>query len=221
MIIINTKNYKTGPALLKLARLIEQNHVRAALAVPATDLGYLSHHSNLTIYAQHVDPTTSEKSTGHVSVESLHTYGATGTLLNHSEHPLSIKEIKQAIEQLKKKNMTAMVCAKSLAEVKKIIPLKPTGIAFEDPSLIGTGKAITTHKAKALRQFIDLVKDKPSMNGWKIIPICGAGISSVEDINAAYAMGCGSVLVASAIAASKNPSSLLKQIHKWQQETGY
>jgi hypothetical protein len=62
-------------------------------------------------------------------------------------------------------------------------------------------------KTKALRQFIDLVKDKPSMNGWKIIPICGAGISSVEDINAAYAMGCGSVLVASAIAAGRNQSS--------------
>ena len=67
MIIINTKNYKTGDELLKLARLVETYDVHTIMAVPASDIHRIAAKTTLNVYAQHVD-VTSEKSTGWLSV---------------------------------------------------------------------------------------------------------------------------------------------------------
>ena len=54
------------------------------------------------------------------------------------------------------------------------------------------------------------------MKKTKILPLCGAGISTAEDVKEAYNLGCKGVLISSAIAKSKNPIQLLKQLRKFQ-----
>lgn len=212
MIIVNTKNFKTGAPLLKLAKLIEKHDLHTILAVPATDIHNLTIHTSLTIFGQHMYYTSAPTSTGHIIVESIKAAGAQGVLLNHSEHPLESDILKKTVEQCKKAKITSIVCADSLESVKKIAQLRPSAIAFEDPTLINTGKSITQYKSKELAQCIHYLKGKP------IVPLCGAGISSIKDVQVAYALGCKGVLIASAIANTKNPEAFIKDLAHWEKE---
>lgn len=209
MIIINTKNYKTGNELVKLAKLVEDSKVKAIMAVPATDIIAIVQNTKLSVYAQHVDA-TSETSTGWLSASNVKKHGAKGTLLNHSEHSMPFDMLKATVQQCKKLGLETVVCAESLAMAQKILKLKPNAIAFEDPALIGTGKSITSYRTHDLQKFVKMLK------GRNVLPICGAGISSIDDVKAAYWFGCKGVLIASAIAKSKNPSNLINSLKEIQ-----
>ncbi len=208
MIIVNFKNYKKGEDVLGLAKRIERHVLHAVVAVPAMSLERVAAKSALNVYAQHVD-VTDERSTGLISAEGVRASGASGAILNHSEHPLKMDVIKKTIDQCKKAGLVTLVCASSLEEVKKIAAFRPEMIAFEDPKLIGTGKSITNTKAHAIEKFVSLLQGKPT------VPICGAGLTSAKDVDAAYALGCKGILISSAIVASKNPEKLLKELSAW------
>lgn len=203
MIIVNTKNYKNGRELLKLAKLVQFYESEVILSVPATDIYRISAETKLDIYAQHVDCVENEKSTGFISASDVKAAGAVGTLLNHSEHALDFSTLKKTVVECKKLKLEVVICAATLGEVKKFTSLKPRAIAFEVPSLIGSGKSVTLHKPAEVLKFVDLLK------GTGILPLCGAGISSASDVKAAFELGCRGVLIASAIAAQKSPREFL------------
>lgn len=212
MIIINTKNYKQGEALLKLATMIEHYNLHTLIAVPASELYHIAAKTALNVYAQHVDYARSEKSSGHMTATDVRAAGASGTLLNHSEHPLSFDVLKKTVAQCKQAHLVTVVCAASLSEAQKIAQLKPSVIAFEDPKLVGTGKSITKTRAHDIEKFVAHLKGKP------IVPLCGAGISSVADVKAAYALGCKGVVISSAIANTKRPDFFLEELATFTKE---
>ena len=206
MIIINLKNYKFGSQSLALAKQI-QRYLQNSIICPSTaDLSLISNKTKLKVYAQHIDFQDTNRATGFILPQSIKKSGASGTLLNHAEHRISLKKIKESIKKCKELNLKTIVCTDSLSELKKIIKFKPTAIAFEDSKLISTGKSITQYNPESIRKFIKTIKHT------SIIPICGAGISTPVDVKEAYKLGCKGVLIASAITNSKNPTSLLKQI---------
>lgn len=206
MIIINFKNYKIGKQALKLAKLIEKINKNIIVAVPAADLEEISKKTKLKVIAQHVDYKKPGKGTGYIIPEEIKSIKVKGSIINHSEHRIPKKEIKETIQRLKKLNLKSIVCAKNLKEAKEFKKLKPYAIAYEDPKLISTKKSITTHNKENVVKFSKLLKNT------KIIPICGAGINSKKDILEAKKLGCKGVLIASAVANVKNPKKLLKQI---------
>ncbi|MAG38236.1 hypothetical protein CMI45_02535 [Candidatus Pacearchaeota archaeon] len=208
MIIINFKNYKHGKEALELAKKIEKNLGKVVIAVSSVNLAEISDKTGLAVYAQHVVPVESDRHTGFVTVESIKKVGAKGTIINHSEHQVPLHYISETINVCKKEGLGTIVCASSLKETKKILKLKekPLAIAFESSELIGTGKSITQYKTKELVDFINILK------GTKVLAVCGAGISSVDDIKAAYNLGCEGVFISSAIANNKNVDELLKDI---------
>lgn len=206
MIIVNTKSYKTGETLVRFAKLVASYEIHTILAVPAMDIHCLASHGPLTIYAQHLDAEQPHPQTGATLPAMAQTHGAEGTLLNHSERPLQFDLLKKTIEQCKQAKLVTVVCASSLGEAQKIAQLKPSAIAFEDPKLIGTGKSITTTRAHDIEKFVQHLKGKPS------VPLCGAGISSIADIKAAYRLGCEGVLIASALTNAKNPKPFLEAL---------
>jgi triosephosphate isomerase len=204
MIIVNTKNYKSGKALLKLARLIHSYNSRIVVAVPPTEIYQISK-IKLKVYSQHVD-FTDKKSTGFVSICDIKSAGASGTLLNHSEHPLAFKVLNKTVVECKKHKLKTIICAANLKDVKKFIKLKPEAIAFEDPKLVGSGKSITFYEPVEILKFVHMLRKS------KILPLCGAGISSVQDVKAAYNLGCKGVLISSAIANSNKSRSFLRAL---------
>jgi triosephosphate isomerase len=209
MIIINFKNYKTGKKALKLAKLIQKINKNIIVAVPATDIEEIAKNTKLKVYAQHVSYKKPGKSTGYIIPEEIKIAGAKGSIINHSEHRIPLNEIKQTVQRLKKLKLKTLVCIRSLKELAEIKKLKPDFIAYEDPKLISTKKSITKYRKDSLKKFVDMLK-RTNIN-----PICGAGIHTKEDILEAYKLGCKGVLIASAIANSKNPEKFLKEIKKF------
>jgi triosephosphate isomerase len=203
MIVVNFKNYKKGDNVLRLAKRI-QKYSDLVVAIPTLNIKEVSEKTKLTVYAQHADYSEGKANTGFQTLESLKAAGAKGTLLNHAEHKLKLDVLKKTIKQAKKLNLKVIVCVSNIKEIKELKSLKPYALAFEDPKLISTGKSIIKYDPKSIRDFVKVMK------GTKIIPLCGAGISSREDIIESKKMGCKGVLVASAIANSKNPEKVLR-----------
>ncbi len=212
MIIINTKNYKTGDALMKLARLIESYNLHYSIAVPATDIYRLAGKTALNVYAQHVDYLENEKSTGALSATSVRAIGGTGTLLNHAERPLPLPLLQKTIAQCKKAGILTIVCAKNASEAQKIASFRPSAIAYENPALIGTKNSVTNQNPHELMKFVQHLKGKP------ILPLCGSGINTLDDVKKAYELGCKGILLASAVAGSKNPERFLEQLTRWEKK---
>ncbi len=208
MIVINFKNYVFGTKALDLVRKIDIYLPKSIVAVSFVDLVEIVKNTTLPVYAQHVDSFEEGRATGYVIPEVLVSAGAKGSLLNHSEHSVKIKELKRTLDRCHDAGLKIILCASTLAQVKKFIALSPYALAFEDPQLIATGKSITSHKAHALKEFIDLVK------GSSVIPLCGAGISTADDVKEALAVGCKGVLVSSALAHSNDPEKFLKEVSR-------
>lgn len=209
MIVINFKNYKTGKEALELARTIEKYLPKAIVAVPAVDIEKIAQKTKLTVFAQHVDNTASPKrSTGFVTPNIIKKAGAKGSLLNHSEHQLSESLIKKTISELDEAKLKTILCVPTLKIAEKLKKLNPWAMAFEDIELIATNKSITQYRTNEIKRFVETLKDT------MIIPLCGAGIHSAEDVAAAKKLGCKGVLIASAIAAVplKKAEKLLKEI---------
>ena len=213
MLVINFKNYKTGNRGLRLAKAIEQYLPKAIICSSTLDIELITQKTKLQVFSQHVDPQEGEKTTGYNTLKAIKESGAKGTLINHSEHPLSILNIHKILIMSKKLNLKPIVCTQTLGNMKRILKIrkvKPYAIAFEDSKLISTGKSITKYNNKTIINFIKIMKKT------KIIPLCGAGITTAKDVKEAYDLGCKGVLIASAIANAKNPSLLLKQLKKFQ-----
>lgn len=209
LIVINLKNYKIGTGVLKLAEKIETYLPKSIVAVPSVNIKEIAEKTKLNVFAQHVSPFEKGRATGYVIPDAVRATGAFGTLLNHSEHPLSPTEIYKTMIMANKSGLKIILCVSSLRNlgfVFKIKKLKPYAIAFESPELISTGKSITKYNPEAIKKFVSILK------GTKIIPLCGAGINSASDILEAEKLGCEGVLIASTIANSKNPERILKDI---------
>lgn len=208
IIVINFKNYKKGEGVLNLARKINKVLGKAIVAVPTSEIKEVSKKTNLKVYAQHIDFQSGNKNTGYILPELIKSDGAKGTLINHSEHKLSIKEIEKSVLRCKKLNLKTIVFAGSKSEYKKIKNFKPTAISYEDENLISSGKSITKSQPEKIREFTNILKKT------KIIPLCGAGIHSLDDCIEAKNLGCNGVVISSAIANSKNPEILLRELKK-------
>ncbi len=206
MIIINFKNYVSGAQVLDLVQKIEIYYSKAIVSVPFLDLIQLVKNTTLSVWAQHVDYQEVGRSTGSVVVEHLIGAGATGSLLNHSEHPLNFADIKKTIKHANEVGLKLAVCASTLAVVKQLLLLKPYAIAFEDKKLIATGKSITEYDTAILVKFVALLKESESL------PLCGAGITTGADVAKALTLGCKGVLVSSVVANTQNPEKFLKEV---------
>ncbi|RLG97457.1 triose-phosphate isomerase, partial [Candidatus Bathyarchaeota archaeon] len=83
--------------------------------------------------------------------------------------------------------------------------LKPDMIAVEPPELIGTGIPVSKAKPEVVTGTVDLVK-RINPN---VVILCGAGITSPDDVSAAITLGTEGVLVASGIVKAKDPYKVM------------
>ena len=211
LLIFNFKNYREGSGrrAIKLARICERasrSNVKIVVCPQFQDIVAIRRVCRKTlVFSQHIDPIPSAGAfTGHVVAENLAKY-IDGTLINHSEKKLSLDKIESCVNIAKALELKSICCASNLKEVIEIAKLSPDYIAFEDPELIGTGKSISTHKPELVERFVEIVRDINK----EIVPLCGAGISNKEDVEAAKKLGVKGVLVASAIVKAENQREAL------------
>ncbi len=205
MFIINCKNYEeiAGPKIdkfIKTAEKISKKYkVKIAIAPPQHLLSQVSK-SSLVILAQHLDNSKVGSTTGFMIPELVKKSNVNGSIINHSEHRIPSKDIKELVARLKKLKMISVLCVRNVAEVKKYVKLNPDYIAIEPPELIGSGKAVSKERPELIANAAQSVKS--AKNKTKLL--CGAGIISGEDVAKAIQLGSKGILVASGIVKSKN-----------------
>ena len=215
MFIINCKNYEeiSGDKIKKFIKIAEQvskkYKVKIAISPPQHLIGLVAN-SSIPILAQHIDDSKIGSTTGYIIPELLKKSKVTGSLINHSEHRISSKEIEKLGLKLKELKMISIVCVKDVAEVKKYLKINPDFIAIEPPELIGSGKAISTEKPDLIQKAASIVND--SKNKTKLL--CGAGIVSGEDVAKSIELGSKGILVASGIIKAKNWNKIISEFAK-------
>jgi triosephosphate isomerase len=207
VVIINFKTFSeaTGKKAVELARNAEkvcrQTKVSFGVAPQFADLVAVANAVAIPVFAQHVDPIKPGNYTGHVLAESLREAGVAGTLINHSERQLKLSDIDEAVKIVHANRLLSLVCANNPSTSVAVATLKPDLIAIEPPELIGTGIPVSRVQPEVVAGTVTLVRNLNK----DVVILCGAGISSGEDVAAALRLGTQGVLVASGIVKSKDP----------------
>ncbi len=214
IIVINFKTYieATGKRAVELAKSAEvvarDRGISIAVAPQFTDLKSVCELTGLPVFSQHIDPVRPGAYTGHVLAEAVRSSGAVGTLLNHSERRIKISEIEESVELAHGSDLIALVCANTAAVSAGVAALNPDMIAVEPPELIGSGVAVSKSRPELITTTVSKIRGVDS----KVRILCGAGVSTPEDVSKALELGTEGVLVASSVVKSKNPGKLLDQM---------
>lgn len=197
-LIINFKNYDevSGDRAVRLAKaaqaVAKKLKVEIVAAPPQPALAIIAKSVRMPVICQHVDSEKVGSSTGYFLPEIAKSYGAVGSLINHSEHRIEMKQIASLVERLRKLHMTSIVCAREPWEVMEISVFQPDFIAIEPPKLIGTGRAVSKENPAIITKSIEAAGSRSKV-------ICGAGITGKGDVVKAIELGSHGILVASGI----------------------
>lgn len=211
IVILNYKTYleSSGENALELARALKSASEESGItmvAVPqAADIYRIQDQISLPIFAQHIDPITPGGHTGSNLIETLIEAGISGSLINHSENRMKLADIDEVIQLCKQNDIESCVCTNNIATSKAIATFSPDAVAVEPPELIGTGIPVSQAQPEVVE---DSVKGVKSINK-KIKVLCGAGISTGDDMEAAMDLGADGVLLASGIVKAENPKEAL------------
>jgi triosephosphate isomerase len=208
---VNFKTYAeaTGRNALKLAQTAEkinqETGVSVGIAPQYVDIAPIAQAVSIPVFAQHIDSVTHGSFTGHVLPESVKEAGALGTLINHSERRLKLADIDAIIARAREVSLVTVVCSNNSTVSAAAAALKPSMVAVEPPELIGTGIPVSKAKPEVVSGTVTIVK---RVNP-EVIVLCGAGITTGEDVAAALKLGTEGVLVASGIVKAKDPYNAL------------
>lgn len=214
IIIVNFKTYleatgKRGVELAKVANKVSMDSgVTIAVAPQFTDLKSIAEEVEVPVLSQHVDPIKPGPYTGHVLVDAVKAAGASGTMINHSERRVKISEIEEVLALARTADLASLVCTDTPGVSAAVASLRPDMIAIEPPDLIGTGVAVSKARPELITDSIKRIR---LVNTSSEI-LCGAGVSTAEDVGKALQLGTKGVLVASSIVKARNPSQLLEDM---------
>ncbi|WP_048189777.1 triose-phosphate isomerase [Methanobacterium sp. SMA-27] len=211
IVILNFKTYleSTGKNALKLAiaseLVAEETGVNVVVAPQSPDIYSLSNEVKIPVFAQHVDAVNSGGHTGSTLVECVKEAGAVGSLINHSEQRMKLADIDVVVKKTMEKNMVSVLCTNNIETSAAAATLKPDFVAIEPPELIGSGIPVSKAEPEIVEGTVDIIHE---INP-KIGVLCGAGISTGDDMKAALDLGAEGVLLASGIILAEDPKEAL------------
>ena len=210
-VLVNFKTYlqSTGKNALKLAKIAEkvslETEICIGVAPQYVDIPKITKEVSIPVFAQHIDPISPGRNTGHILAEAIKEAGAVGTIINHSERRLKLTEIEKVIKRVAEVKLISLVCIGSPRLSRKIAGFHPNMVAVEPPELIETGISVSKVKPEVVSRTVELVKSVDP----KIVVLCGAGVSTGDDVEAALKLGTEGVLVASGVVKAKDPYKVL------------
>lgn len=206
-LLVNLKTYEagTGESAVEVAEaardVADETGARVAVAPQAADLRPVAE-TSVETYAQHVDGVGYGSNTGSVHAGAVAGAGATGTLLNHSERRLRLADIDSGLGAAREQGLETVVCANNPEQSAAVASLRPDYVAVEPPELIGTGTPVSKADPDVVRGAVDAVTN---VAGDEVPVLCGAGITSGEDVAEALELGAEGVLVASGVVKADDP----------------
>ena len=211
IVILNFKTYleSSGENALNLAKALEtvalETGITMAVAPQTSDIFRISEETNIPILAQHIDPISPGGHTGSNLLECMVEAGITGTLLNHSEQRMNLADIDEVVKQTKKNDIFSVVCTNNIETSVAAATLGPDFVAVEPPELIGSGIPVSQAEPEVVEGTVAKVKNVNK----KTKVLCGAGISTGDDVAAAMDLGAYGVLLASGIILADDPKKAL------------
>lgn len=211
VIVLNEKTYleSAGDRGFELAKICEAVSAEQGMSIvicpQQVELAKIASSVKIPCFAQHVEAVEPGSYTGFVTVDSIKAAGATGTLVNHSEHRLKIADIEFIIGKAASLDLLTIVCTNNIAVSKAVAELKPYAVAVEPPELIGSGRSVSKVDPGIVEETVKEVKRVYA----DCVVLCGAGVTSGEDVKAAIELGADGVLLASGVVKAKDPRAAL------------
>jgi len=208
-VLVNLKAYPCDPIEVATAAadVADDSGVRVAVAPQAAHIDAVSE-TGVETWAQHVSPNEHGSHTGSTLAEAVADAGAEGTLLNHSENRLKLADIDGSLDAADRADLEAIVCANNPAQIGAAAALGPDAVAVEPPELIGTGTPVS----KADPDIVTGAVDAAARVDGDVDVLCGAGISTGEDLVSASDLGATGVLLASGVAKADDPRAALEDL---------
>lgn len=214
LILINFKAYResSGERAVALAKVAERvssdTGVAIGVAPQLTDIYAVASQVDIPVFSQHADAVDPGSHTGHVTLEAVRDAGAVGTLLNHSERRIRADQVDYLVKKTKKLGLISVVCTNTPEVTAAMAALSPDMVAIEPPELIGTGIPVSKAKPEVVLGSVELVR--------KVNPdvrvLCGAGITTGEDVVAALNLGTVGVLLASGVVKARDWEEAIKNL---------
>ncbi|MEM3981445.1 MAG: triose-phosphate isomerase [Thermofilum sp.] len=214
LILINFKAYReaSGRKGLELAQVAQKvsrdTGITIAVAPQLTDLAFIASQVEIPVFSQHVDDVAPGSFTGHVTLEAVKDAGAVGTMLNHSERRVRADQVDVVVKRAKQLGLVTVVCTNTPEVTAAMAALGPDLVAIEPPELIGTGIPVSKAKPEVVTSSVDLVK---RVNP-QVKVLCGAGITTGDDVAAALRLGTVGVLLASGVVKAKDWEKAIRDL---------
>jgi triosephosphate isomerase len=214
VIVLNMKTYSesTGKNALEIAKLMDQISIETgismAVSVQSIDIKECSENISIPVFAEHIDPIRPGSHTGWILPEAVKIAGASGSLINHSEHRLNLADIDFLISRANELDLDQIVCSNNIATSKALALLSPNFIAVEPPELIGGDISVTSADPDIVKESVNAVR----VIDEKVKVLCGAGVKNGEDVAKAIELGSVGVLLASGIIKSKNKEKVIRNL---------
>lgn len=208
-ILINLKAYACDPVeIASIARdVADESGARIAVAPQAADLSTVAE-TDVETWAQHVSPVDHGSHTGSTLAEAAQRNGAEGTLLNHSENRLKLANIDGSLDAAERAGLETIVCANNPDQIAAAAALGPDAVAVEPPELIGGDVSV----ASADPDIVENAVEAAASVDPDVSVLCGAGVSTGEDVAAADDLGADGVLLASGVAKADDPRAVLEDL---------
>jgi triosephosphate isomerase len=211
LVVVNFKTYTSALASAadRLGRQMAdvKTNARMVAVTSAFDLSSVSSIDGLEVWSQHLDPVGQGSHTGWLEPETAIARGATGTIINHAEHKVSLDHVRDLMAMLPE-GFPVCACAADVTEARALAKLGPTFIAVEPPELIGGDISVTTADPTIVSDTVAAVKEvNPNVR-----VLCGAGVKNGQDVATAIALGAEGVLLASGVTKANDPQAVLEDL---------
>jgi triosephosphate isomerase len=199
-----------GAAAEDLARAIAsvETDARVVVVVSAFDLAaVVAAAPKLEVWCQHLDPVGFGSFTGWLHPSTAVERGASGTLINHAEHKVSIEHVAMLLDSVPE-GFTVCACAADIEEARALTALQPDFVAVEPPELIGGDISVTTADPSIVSGTAAAVREISEDVGI----LCGAGVKNGADVAAAIELGTVGVLLASGVTKADDPTAVMTDL---------
>ena len=212
LVVVNFKTYETahGIAAEELARAMAsiETDARMIAVVSAFDLSAVVDAApKLEVWTQHLDPIGFGSNTGWLHPETAISRGASGTIINHAEHKVSLEHVAMILDSVPE-DFTVCACAADIEEARALTALQPNYVAVEPPELIGGDISVTTADPEIVVSTAAAISEINENVGI----LCGAGVKNGEDVAMAIQLGTSGVLLASGVTKVADPVSALADL---------
>lgn len=188
--------------------MTDETGIEIAIAPQAVNLAQICEAVDVPVYAQHIDPITPGGHTGSYLPEALIETGISGSLINHSEKRLTLADIDAVVEIIRKNNLTSILCTNNIKTSAACASFEPDYIAIEPPELIGSGVAVSQANPEIVENSVEAIHNVNK----DIKVLCGAGISTSDDLVSAMELGADGVLLASGIIKAEDQKQAMLEL---------